>query len=102
LNGNANTVLLTTVVALTVTAWSLTRTRCAGVRTRTPNQHRLKGRAVVAPDRGLTDVEMMTDVMTDGAMIEMGVARGIGDLTIAGNKTDSAGEMYNTITGSKM
>lgn len=93
LNESASTVLLTTVVVLTVTAWSLTKTRCGGVRTRTPNRHSLKGHAVAALDRDPTDAEMMTDiVMTDGAMTEMEGARGIGGPTTGGNKTDGADE----------
>ena len=69
LKENASTVLLTTVVALTVTAWSLTKTRCGGVRTKKPSRHKLKDHAAAALDRDPTDVEKMTGiVMTDGAM----------------------------------
>jgi hypothetical protein len=93
LNGNASIVLLTTVVVLTVTAWSSPKTRCGGVRTETANRHRLKDHAAAALDRDPTDAEMMTDdVMTDDA-----VTGTKGDPTIAGNKTDGADEMYNTI-----
>lgn len=94
LKENASTVLLTTVVALTVTAWSLTKTRCGGVRTKKPSRHKLKDHAAAALDRDPTDVEKMTGiVMTDGAMTEMAT----GDPTIAGNRTDGADEMYSTI-----
>lgn len=97
-NESASTVLLTTVVVLTAMAWFLTRTRCDGVRTRTPNRHSLKGRAAAALDRDRIDAEMMTDiVMTGRAMTEMEVVRGIGGPTTAGNKTDGTDEMYNTI-----